>query len=87
MPIKRASFKSVRQTAKRRQRNLLLLQGVKKAEKVLRKAIAAKDVASSKTALGQVIKVIDRAKQKGVLKANTAARMKHRLHASVKKLS
>lgn len=87
MPIKRASMKSMRQANKRRARNLVIKQSVKKAEKTVRKAIEAKDKAKATEALAAAIKVIDRAKQKGTLKANTAARSKSRLHAAVKKLA
>lgn len=86
MPIKSAAFKAVRQTQKRRARNLAILSTVKKAEKALRKALVSKDKSKATDALKAAIKVIDRAKQKGVLKPNTAGRKKSRLTAAVRRL-
>lgn len=86
MPNKSASFKSVRQTEKRHARNLAVKQAVRKVEKIARKAIVAKDKSAASAALLVAIKTIDRARQKGVLKLNTASRMKSRLHKSVAKL-
>ncbi len=87
MPIKRAAFKALRQNAKHRQRNLVVKQNVKKSVKAVRKAVAAKDRVKAAEMLKTAIKVLDRAAQKGVLKKNTSARLKSRLHRAIKKIS
>lgn len=86
MPIKHAAFKAVRQNAKRRARNLRVKQALKRNIKTVRKAVAAKDKAKAAELLKTAIKIIDRAAQKGVIKKNTAARNKSRLHAAVAKI-
>jgi len=86
MPIKHAAFKSLRQSTKRRERNLAIKQNLKKAVKSVRKAVAAKDAEKAKESLLVAIKTLDRAAQKGVIKKNTAARLKSRLHKAVSKI-
>ncbi len=86
MPIKRASFKSLRQSKKHRERNLAVSKNLKKTVKAVRKAAEKKDASKAKELLVTAIRVIDRAHQKGVIKKNTAARLKSRLHAAVKKI-
>lgn len=87
MPIKHASFKSLRQSQRRRARNLAVSRNLKKTVKSVRKAAANKDAAKAKELLATAIRVIDRASQKGVIKKNTAARLKSRLSRAVKKLA
>lgn len=86
MPIKHAAFKALRQSTKRREKNLAIKTNLKKVVKSVRKAVAAKDAAKSKELLTTAIKTIDRAAQKGVIKKNTAARLKSRLHKAVSRV-
>lgn len=85
MPIKHAAFKSMRQSEHRRIRNVRIKLNLKRAVKSVRKAAAAKDATKASDLLKKTISIIDRAAQKGVIKKNTAARLKSRLHAAVKK--
>ncbi len=85
MPIKHAAFKSLRQNIKRREHNLAIKTNLKKVVKSVRKAVVAKDAPKSKESLTLAIKTIDRAYQKGVIKKNTAARLKSRLSVAVNK--
>lgn len=85
MPISHAAFKAIRQSAKRRARNLSVRAGLKRSAKAVRKAIVAKDKAKAEAALKSGIRLIDRAYAKGVIKLNTAARMKSRLSRAVAK--
>lgn len=85
MPIKHAAFKALRQSTKHRERNLAIKLNLKKVVKSVRKAVAAKDTTKAKELLVTAIKTIDRAAQKGIIKKNTAARLKSRLSAAVKK--
>lgn len=86
MPIKHAAVKALRQSKKHRARNVAITTGLKKAVKAVRRAMAAGDKAKSAAALTKAVPVIDRAQRKGIIKANTAARLKSRLHRAVKKL-
>ncbi len=87
MPIKHAAFKALRQSTKHRERNLAIKTNLKKVVKSVRKAVATKDAAKAKELLKTAIKTIDRSCQKGVIKKNTAARLKSRLSAAVKKMA
>ncbi|MBI4092337.1 MAG: 30S ribosomal protein S20 [Candidatus Kerfeldbacteria bacterium] len=86
MPIKKSAFKELRKSEKRRARNLAVKSTLKKAVKAVRKATAQKDKTKAAEGLKTVIPVIDRAARKGVIKRNTAARLKSKLHAAVRKL-
>ncbi len=86
MPIKHAAFKAVRQSAKRRARNLRVKLALKRSVKAVRKAVAAKDKTKAAELLKTAIKIIDRSAQKDVIKKNAAARLKSRLHAAVAKI-
>lgn len=83
MPIKHAAFKALRQNIKRRQKNIAVKGAVKKSVKAVRKAVAANNKEKATEALKTAIRSLDRAAQKGVLKKNTAARLKSRLHRAV----
>jgi small subunit ribosomal protein S20 len=72
------AIKDIRQTKKRTDKNLKAKRGVKKSRKDTRVAIDKKD-ASREQLLKDVIKKIDKAVQKGILKKNTGARYKSRL--------
>lgn len=87
MPIKHAAFKAVRQSKKRHERNVRVKLALKKAVKAVRKTVAAKEKAKAAEALKVAIPLIDRAAQKGVIKKNTAARLKSRLSKAVRTLS
>ena len=84
MPIKAASFKHLRQTARRTIRNSKVTNTVDKAVKVARRAIAAK-LPDAKTKLTLAIKALDRAAQKKIIKPNSASRLKSRLSMAFNK--
>ncbi|MGE5488607.1 MAG: 30S ribosomal protein S20 [bacterium] len=52
--------------------------------RALRRAIAAKDSAVVQSLLPKTFSIVDRAAKWGIIKKNTAARYKSRLHARVK---
>ncbi len=54
--------------------------------KAVRKAIDAKDFAKAGEELKKAIKIIDKARQHGLIKLNNASRKKSRLTVAVKKL-
>lgn len=78
MPIIKSAVKRMRQTAKRRERNV----GIKKDIKGAVKAFVAEP--SSKS-LSKAQSELDKAVKKGLIKKNTAARRKASLAAAAKK--
>ncbi len=78
MPNKAAAAKAWRQTKKHFAYNQGVRTKVEIAVRAARKAMAAKTKEAS-TAVQAAIKTLDKAAQKGVLKANTAGRLKSRL--------
>lgn len=81
MPIKQAAVKALRQTKKRRERNLKVIREMKEALKAARKAVGSAEV-NAKLRLAQ--KKIDKAAKKGVIKKNTAGRYLSRLMLKAK---
>lgn len=84
MPIKKAAFKAVRQSKKRRTRNLQIKKNLTLAVKAGRRLVESKKTEEAKTAILKTIRLIDKAASKGIIKKNTAARKKSRL---IKKLN
>ena len=84
MPNKQAAIKALRQTKKHATRNQMVRTKLQAAVRLARRATTAgaKDTSEKVKA---AIKLLDRAVQKGVLKANTAARGKSRLVAALRK--
>ena len=78
MPIIKSAVKRMRQTAKRRERNV----GIKKDIKGAVKAFVAEPSAKN---LSKVQSELDKAVKKGLIKKNTAARRKASLAAAAKK--
>lgn len=79
MPIKKASFKSVRQSKKRTARNSKIKSSLKKNIKESRGLMEAKKADEAKKSVLQTIKEIDKAISKGIIKKNTGSRKKSRL--------
>lgn len=78
MPIIKSAVKRMRQTAKRRERNV----GIKKDIKGAVKAFVAEPSARN---LSKAQSELDKAVKKGLIKKNTAARRKASLAAAAKK--
>lgn len=53
----------------------------------MRRALASKDAAAAETLLPATFSMIDRASKWGIVKKNTAARYKSRLHLRLKSLT
>ena len=79
MPIKHAAEKALRQTKKRRAKNLVVLKNIKTLSVNFRKAIEKKDKAKAGELAKNLIKAYDKAVSNGYLKKNTAGRKKSRL--------
>lgn len=86
MPITKSAKKAVRQSKRRRARNLKQSRLFKDKIKALKKVIAAKDKKGANELLPGVYKALDKAVKTNVLKRNTAARLKSRLTKIVNKL-
>jgi small subunit ribosomal protein S20 len=74
-----SALKRARQTEKRTTRNRANTSRLRTTLRALREAIAAGDKKSAQTAFRSTAAALDKAEQKGVLHANTAARYKSRL--------
>jgi small subunit ribosomal protein S20 len=85
MAITSSAKKAARSSAKKRIFNLRRKEDLHEATKSFLKALAAKDVAGAEKLLPTAYKAIDKAKKRGVIKANTAARKKSRLAAAIKR--
>ena len=76
--------KRIRQTKKRTVRNRQNASRLKTQVRRLRRAIEVSDANGAKELLTPTISAIDKSVQKGVLKKNTASRLKSRLTKRVK---
>ncbi|HNV19477.1 MAG TPA: 30S ribosomal protein S20 [Rectinema sp.] len=78
--------KRQRQNEKRRLANKSTKTSIKSAAKKVVIASEKKDAAAAKEALSEMIKRIDSAARKGIVKKNTAARKKSRMQRLVNKI-
>lgn len=79
MPIKKAAFKALRQSKKRRIQNQRIQKQLKEFEKKLRKALAEKNQEILTKLIPEIAQRFDKAARKGVIRKNTARRKKSRL--------
>jgi small subunit ribosomal protein S20 len=85
MAITSSAKKAIRASAKKHVFNLRRKDALRDTTKALVKALAAKDVAGAEKLIPAAYSAIDKAKKRGVIKSNTAARKKSRLALAVKK--
>ena len=78
MPITQSAKKALRQSKKRRNRNLRRIWSYRENVKEFRKLIKAGDFDSAKKLLPKVYKTLDKAAKSGVIKKNKASRLKSR---------
>ncbi|MBI2415816.1 MAG: 30S ribosomal protein S20 [Candidatus Kerfeldbacteria bacterium] len=78
MPIKASAFKALRQSKKRAVRNERRRRAMKELTKISLQAITSKSTDALK-AVAAAYQAIDKAAEKGVIHAKTAARKKARL--------
>ena len=79
MAIKKAAKKALRQSVKRRARNLAYKNKLKKLIKEVRFLAAQKNIEKAKKLLPQLYKALDKTAKTGVIKKNTASRKKSRI--------
>ncbi|MCC7154317.1 MAG: 30S ribosomal protein S20 [Bryobacterales bacterium] len=82
-----SSLKRVRITERRTAINRMRKSRLRTSIRAFRKLLEKKDVAAVTHALSTTFSMVDRAAKWGIIKKNTAARYKARLHARVKKLA
>ena len=79
MPITRSAEKAMRQSLKRRDRNLKKKEAFKVLIRDIRKFVAAKKKEEAKKLLSALYKALDKAAKTNVIKKNAAARNKSRM--------
>jgi small subunit ribosomal protein S20 len=75
----KSALKRIRQSEKRRVRNIAVRTGVRTAVKTTRTALAGGTAEEARTSLARAIQLLDKAVTKGVVHRNAAARKKSRL--------
>jgi small subunit ribosomal protein S20 len=84
-PVTKSAKKALRQSLRRRARNLIYKRKIKELVKRLKKFVLENKTKEAKELLPQVYKILDKAAKVGVIKKNTAARKKSRLTRFVNK--
>ncbi len=85
MPITKSAKKALRQSQKRRRRNLVYKKGIKEITKKIKNLISQKKTKEAKSLLPQLYKILDKAAKVGVIKKETASRKKSRLTKLINK--
>ena len=86
MPIIKSAKKSLKQSKKRKEDNLVKKIKIKKTFKSIKKSIESKDKESAKKTLPQFYKAIDKAAKTGIIKKGNASRKKSRVTKAVNKI-
>ena len=87
MAITKSAKKAIRQNERRRARNLIYLNKIKKLIKEVRFLVLQKKFKEVKELLPKVYQILDKAAKVGVIKKNTASRRKSRITKLVEKSS
>ncbi len=82
-----SALKRVRQTERRTEYNRKNTTRLRHQIRAMRRAIAGKDAKAAAALLPKTFSLIDRSAKAGVIKKNTAARYKAKLHLRVKALA
>jgi small subunit ribosomal protein S20 len=81
-----SALKRVRQTERRTEYNRKNKTKLRHGIRAMRRAITGKDPKAAGDLLSATFSLIDRSAKSGIIKKNTAARYKSKLHARVKAL-
>lgn len=79
MAITKSAKKSLRQSLRRRERNLIVRAHVKETVKEFRKLVAGKKTSEALQSLATLYKALDKSAKRGIIKKNKADRLKSRL--------
>jgi small subunit ribosomal protein S20 len=82
-----SALKRIRQTARRTEINRRSKARLRHQIRAMRKIVAGKDAKAAEALLPKTFSVIDRSAKLGLIKKNTAARYKSKLHLRVKALT
>ncbi len=82
-----SALKRVRQTERRTEINRKNKSKLRHAIRAMRRALAGKDPKGAADLLPKTFSAIDESAKKGIIKKNTAARYKSKLHTRVKALA
>lgn len=82
-----SALKRIRQTKRRTAINRIRKSRLRNQIRKLRRALEAKDLPTAEALLPKTFSIIDRAAKWGIIKRNTAARYKSRLHRRLKALA
>jgi len=85
MPITKSAKKALRQSLRRRARNIPKRQKIKSLLKEVRNLISQKKIEEAQKLLSRVYKILDKAAKIGLIKKNTAARKKSRIAKAILK--
>ena len=85
MPITKSAKKALRQSLKRRAKNVQKKKNLKKILKEVKFLVSQKKIEEVKKILPQVYKSLDKAAKTGLIKKNTASRKKSRLSKLINK--
>ncbi|MBZ9572442.1 30S ribosomal protein S20 [Patescibacteria group bacterium] len=87
MPITKSVKKALRQSLKKRSRNIQRKQKIKSLIKEVKKLVSQKKIKEAKKLLPQVYKSLDKAAKVGMIKKNAVARKKSRITQLINKTS
>ncbi len=79
MPITKSAKKALRQSLKRKTRNIQKKKKIKNLLKEAKKLVSQKKIKEVKSLLPQIYKSLDKAAKVGIIKKNTANRKKARI--------
>lgn len=82
-----SALKRVRQTERRTEVNRKQKSTLRHGIRAMRRAITSKDAKAAGELLPKTFSLIDRSAKRGIIKKNTAARYKSKLHLRVKALA
>jgi small subunit ribosomal protein S20 len=85
MAITKSAKKAIRQSAARKDRNIVYKDNIKKLIKEIRTLVLAKKLEDAKKLLPKIYSALDKAAKVGVIKKNNASRRKGRLTKLVDK--
>lgn len=85
MAIKKSAKKAIRQSLRRRAKNLIYKKKIKNLLKEIKNLLSQKKIKEAKSLLPQIYKILDKAAKVEIIKKNTAARKKSRITKLINK--
>ena len=85
MAITRSAKKALRQSSRRKNRNIQQRKKIKTLIKKVKDLVSQKKVEEAKKSLSQIYKLLDKAAKTGLIKKNMAARKKARISKLINK--